>query len=389
MFHPWPDLCRRFDAMLESRADHRPLRLADLRASSLFFLAYRLIERQAAADCGPILLITETNGRAARMAQFLAGIERLVSDREPVPGQYLSFPDFEPQNLFEYYDPPLDVIEQRNAVLDALNQSAGHSRPKAIVASYKACLRLLPSPADYYSQELLLRPGSSIERGELALRLSDLGYHPVTTVVSVGEYAVRGGLVDVFPAGYDLPVRIDLFGREVEQVLSFDPATQRSTGPLAEAHIQAISAQASRLRDPGTIDWLRRRWEDYRDEYRSVLARTQLERLSEVVESDLELLGEGGRGARAGWYWQAVQSADSCLLSYLPQGTPALIHEEGFVESETNSYYRFWQGRFEDWKRNGLSFLGLEDFYLLPACGLSATARELAEGSYTHSAAEG
>lgn len=389
MFHPWNALRQHFDVVTAPLRARALARVENLRGSSLFFLVYSIIEGQQSAGRLPLLLVTETNGRAERMRQFLAGVERLVADREPGPGEYLSFPDFEPQNLFEYYDAPLDLIEQRNAVLDALRLSGQPGGPKAIVASYKALLRLLPSPEDYYSQELRLRPGGEISREELTSRLSDLGYHPVTTVVSVGEFAMRGGIVDVFPAGYESPLRIDLFGSEVEQLLSFDPGTQRSTGPLDSAQIQAVSAQASRLRDPGTLGWLRERWEQYTEAYRDALVRAQLDRLGEVVESDIELLAQGGRGPRAGWYWQAVQSSDACLLSYMPAGSPLIIHEEGFVESETSSYFRFWQSRFEDWKRNGLSFLGLEDFYLVPAAGLAATAGDLALGNYTYASAQG
>ncbi len=58
--------------------------------------------------------------------------------------------------------------------------------------------------------------------------LSEMGYQPVTTVTAVGEYALRGGIVDVFPSGDELPLRVDLFGDEIDELHRFDPETQRT-----------------------------------------------------------------------------------------------------------------------------------------------------------------
>src|SRR4051812_1170207 len=153
MFSPWESLEERFTAALEAMHGQFPARITDLRASSLFFFVQFLLSRgghlvhprertvppdatragqaPAPTGSGPILLVTETSGRAARMQQFLKAVDRLVLDREPAEDEYLVFPDFEPQNLFEYYDPPVEVIEQRNAVLEALRP--GGKQPKVIV----------------------------------------------------------------------------------------------------------------------------------------------------------------------------------------------------------------------------------------------------------------
>ncbi|HWP65621.1 MAG TPA: transcription-repair coupling factor [Candidatus Limnocylindria bacterium] len=76
--------------------------------------------------------------------------------------------------------------------------------------------------------------GEPINRDELAERLIDWGYHRVPLVQDPGELAVRGGIVDVFPAGYARPVRFELLGDEIEHLRSFDPSTQRSEGELED-----------------------------------------------------------------------------------------------------------------------------------------------------------
>jgi len=369
-----------------------PARVTDLRASSLFFFVYQL--SQTDTDSGqrtPIVLITETTGRAARMQQFLVAVERLVADREPLPGDYLLFPDYEPANLFEYFEPPLDVIDARNQALDALQRGT----VKVIVTSYKACWRKLPDPQVQGAQQLHIAATSApatvraeaqsrIGREELAARLLDLGYRQTTTVLNPGEFALRGGLVDVYPVGDELPVRIDLFGEEIDSLSRFKPDTQRSEDAIAEIRMLSLSPHMAHLRRPETLAWLSDGWQRFARANREVLSRSTFERLSEVVESDLEMMRSGANTARAGWYYQASISEDFCLWHYLPAGTRLVVHEEGFVESETISYFRFWQNRFRDWLRNGLSFLDFDSFYLHPEGDLTGVMAQLAQGGFSH-----
>ncbi|WP_291830476.1 CarD family transcriptional regulator, partial [Bosea sp. (in: a-proteobacteria)] len=67
------------------------------------------------------------------------------------------------------------------------------------------------------------------------------GYMRASTVSEKGEFAVRGGVIDVYPPGFEEPVRLDMFGSELESIRTFDPATQRSTGQLREVHLAPVS----------------------------------------------------------------------------------------------------------------------------------------------------
>ena len=69
----------------------------------------------------------------------------------------------------------------------------------------------------------------------VARALVELGYETVPEVGGRGEFARRGGIVDVFPAGQPLPVRVEWFGDEIESLRAFDPADQRGVGPVEEA----------------------------------------------------------------------------------------------------------------------------------------------------------
>jgi transcription-repair coupling factor (superfamily II helicase) len=337
------------------------------------------------------------------MVQFIAAAERLVHDREPDSGEFLVFPDFEPQNLFEYFDSPLDIIDQRNQVLDGLRRGMA----RVVVTSYKACWRLLSELDDQAVQQLWLGKTLSssssgflaagvedgekrvaateitkrINRDSLAAQLAGLGYHAVGTVVEPGQYALRGGLVDVYAIGHDAPVRIDLFGDEIDALHEFDPATQRTVGTLSDVRILPVSAHLGQLRNPGVRAWLREQWQSYAEDRRDVLSRSAFERLEEIVTGDLAAFAEGAETPRAGWYYHATLSEHTTLWDYLPAGTHVVVHEEGFVDSETSSYFRFWEARHVDWLKNGLSFLPLTGSYLLPQENIRAVAERLARGN--------
>jgi len=110
-----------------------------------------------------------------------------------------------------------------------------------LVASAMALLQPLPSPAALRAGRLELTPGDERSIDELAAWLVDAGFERVEQVDQQGEFARRGGIVDVFPAGAAQPVRVELFGDQIESVRRFDLDTQRSTGPLAGYTVTGLS----------------------------------------------------------------------------------------------------------------------------------------------------
>ena len=85
------------------------------------------------------------------------------------------------------------------------------------------------------------RPGANIRMDDIAARLGRNGFERVATVREVGEYAVRGGILDVFVPGNDEPVRLDFFGDTLESIRSFDPASQRTTGKARSLDLNPMS----------------------------------------------------------------------------------------------------------------------------------------------------
>ncbi len=108
-------------------------------------------------------------------------------------------------------------------------------RARILVASVQALLQRTLDPADLPTTPRTITPGARIGLETLLHELLQLGYQPTLEVAGRGEFAHRGGIVDVFPPGGSLPVRIDFFGDEVDSLRRFDPTDQRTVGPADEA----------------------------------------------------------------------------------------------------------------------------------------------------------
>ncbi len=107
-------------------------------------------------------------------------------------------------------------------------------KAKVLVASVQALLQATIAPGDLPAQLRTLVPGTRIGLEALLAELFERGYSPVLEVAGRGEFARRGGIVDVFPPSAPLPVRIEFFGDEIDSLRAFDPTDQRSVEPVKE-----------------------------------------------------------------------------------------------------------------------------------------------------------
>jgi transcription-repair coupling factor (superfamily II helicase) len=114
-------------------------------------------------------------------------------------------------------------------------------RARILVASVQALLQRTLDPADLPANPRTLMTGVRVGPDALLRELLDLGYQPTLEVAGRGEFARRGGIVDVFPPGESLPVRIEFFGDEIESLRRFDPTDQRTVGLAAAATLLPAS----------------------------------------------------------------------------------------------------------------------------------------------------
>jgi transcription-repair coupling factor (superfamily II helicase) len=121
-----------------------------------------------------------------------------------------------------------ELIRDESAARVATLARWRSGRARILVASVQALLQPTIPAADLPARPRVLRRGDRLRQDELLAELLRLGYEPVLEVAGRGEMARRGGLVDLFPAGADLPARIELFGDEIDEIRLFDPTDQRT-----------------------------------------------------------------------------------------------------------------------------------------------------------------
>ena len=143
---------------------------------------------------------------------------------------------------YDRMSPHPDIVAER---LETLVRLATPKKPGApariVLASVGAALQKVPPRRLYAEAAVVLKKGQTVDAAWLTTFLTENGYGRSETVMEPGEFAIRGGLIDLFPPGTAEPLRIDLFGDVLEEIRSFDPMSQRSTGPREEVVLLPVS----------------------------------------------------------------------------------------------------------------------------------------------------
>ncbi len=190
---------------------------------------------------GPVVVITTRADRAEALAEELSvwlGADAevlLYPERDALPYERLAAAP--------------DIVRDRLRAASVL--SAGERC--IIVASALAIAQRTLSPGEAVGSVRRLSKGERLEMDAFLGELAALGYGIEPVVAEAGQASRRGGIIDVFPPGAELPVRIELLGREIDSLRAFDPTTQRSVGPVETIELgparELVSPDLSRLRN--------------------------------------------------------------------------------------------------------------------------------------------
>lgn len=134
---------------------------------------------------------------------------------------------------YERFSPHQDLVSER---LSALWQIKSGTADVLFVPVATAMQKLPPVPF-LAGRTFWLKTGQTLDIVRLKSDLVDAGYNHVSHVVAAGEFAVRGGIVDLFPMGSEMPYRIDLFDDEIDSIKTFDTETQRTISPVSEIRL--------------------------------------------------------------------------------------------------------------------------------------------------------
>lgn len=191
----------------------------------------RLIE--ALEDRGSAALYVARDDKQAATALKLAEFYRPGLELIRLPGW-----DVLP---YDRVSPSPAVAAARCAALARLAQRAANAEPCLVVTTASSLVQRVPPVATMRASSLSVYTGGRIQQQDLTSYLSVNGYVRVASVSEKGEYSIRGGKVDIYPPTGEEPVRLDLFGDEVETIKAFDPETQLSTRTLNRVALAPVS----------------------------------------------------------------------------------------------------------------------------------------------------
>jgi transcription-repair coupling factor (superfamily II helicase) len=137
--------------------------------------------------------------------------------------------------------PSAGVAARRMETLARLARGLAAAQPVIIVTTAAALMQRLPPRAAVSAAGWAARVGEDVDVADLERYFAVNGYHRASTVSERGEFAIRGGVIDVFPPGSPEPLRLDLFGDTLESIRAFDRETQRSTSPKQSVDLAAVS----------------------------------------------------------------------------------------------------------------------------------------------------
>ena len=194
-----------------------------------------LLARRGQEHPGPLLHVARDDARMARIAEALAFF---APDAE-----VLRFPAWDCLP-YDRVSPNPELVAERIATLARiLERGPGASgQGKTIVlTTVNALVQRVPPRHVFHGSSRTLKVGGTVKPEELARILEANGYGRAATVMEPGEYAMRGGIMDIFASGAAEPVRLDLFGDEIESIRAFDPSTQRSGAKVESLVLRPVS----------------------------------------------------------------------------------------------------------------------------------------------------
>jgi transcription-repair coupling factor (superfamily II helicase) len=184
----------------------------------------------------PVIVVVESGGRAETFAESMQFFFTALAGQEASEIGVLPAMD-----VFPWQDaaPHAEILESRAVTL--WRYATGQSR--VVVAPVASARMRLDDAAHYASQARTLARDEAVSLDELVTHLRRVGYESHEMVEMPGQFTVRGGIVDIFPAEAERPVRLELFGDSLESLREFDPNTQRSVRPIEHVTLPPLVEQ--------------------------------------------------------------------------------------------------------------------------------------------------
>ena len=288
----------------------------------------------------PLIVVVADNRAAEELVPVLQAFCELIGGADPDSVVSLPTRDVLP---FQNLSPHPEIQEERAVALWKIATGA-----VSILVSPIAATALRLRSAEYYADlARTVRRGETLDTEPLLRHLNTVGYTSTDVVEMPGEYALRGGILDVYSPEAERPLRIEFFGDEVESIRKFDPATQRSSTPVDEALLLPLTETPVSEELLGAIH-----------------ARLSGKRITGAEEVIEQAVRSGGVTVFPGWeFYAPVAGADRTVFDLLPNAV-VLADEPDNLKQE---FDHAWSRIEEAHERSGVgNLVRPTDLYLAP-----------------------
>ncbi len=297
-----------------------PYTLSGLKGAAQAYLLSRIWEKTQKT----FLLVT---GEPSRAEAFKEDLEFFLGSAPEIS----LYPPWDVRP-FEPFSPHSEVIAQRMEVLYLLLNT---SQPLLVVSSIQALLQKILPCRTFLNYCRTLKAEEEYQWDEIFSSLEEAGYYRTTQVEDRGSYCVRGGIVDIFPPSYPFPIRMERYGDFIESMRYFDPASQRSRGPISELTVLPMSDV---ILNQETIEEAVLRIKPYADSIDYPKAKR-----SHMMEDIRNGIRFGGIEFLLPFFYPGLD----CLFDFLPRETFIVLEDPLEVERSAKGWLSFLQQRQE------------------------------------------
>lgn len=290
-----------------------------------------LVLAEAARQTGDLLHVCRDDVRLADLAAELAFYAPDVN--------VLTLPAWDTVP-YDRVSPNADIVAKRLETLTRLHTEK-KGRARLVLTTVNAVLQRVP-PEDFFGASLSAEAGKPFDERAFHTFLSRNGYVRAEQVMEAGEYAVRGGIIDVFAPGHPEPLRLDLFGDELETIRTFDPMTQRTTGSLKSFVFKPMSEVAL---DAEAVS-------RFRTNYRELFG-------AGISDALYESISEGRRFQGMEHWLPLFHDGTDTLFAFVPDAAVSLDYQaEESIDARLEQIEEFYNARKEA-EKDGLSEGGI------------------------------
>ncbi|HEU5414712.1 MAG TPA: transcription-repair coupling factor, partial [Candidatus Angelobacter sp.] len=301
----------------------------------------------------PLVLVAATNRAAEGLFAVVQSFCELTGACSPHSVVKLPAYDVLP---FENMSPHPEIQEERATALWKIATGVA----QIVVTPMEASAMRLRSAEHYAALARTICRAESMNVEALVEHLNTVGYTAVDVVEMPGQYAVRGGLIDAYPPEADRPLRIELFGDDVESIRKFDPGTQRSAAPVDEVVLLPLTEIPVR--------------EEVLTEVHARLSGSRVQADSETMRS---ALAETGVTVFPGWEYYANAGAPNTIFDLLPNAV-VFTDEPSSIEAEQQ---RWWEKVVRRHEQSLVGKLATPEDIFLPPDEWNARIQKLPGGS--------